>query len=172
MFTLVVNAGEYRMRSEVLRQPFSVFTFLRGISPIQEVGRAQDRSTFNYPYPWQGSRWGCGGRCRTSGVPLWRLLGAVLRGLGETGPSGGQGVVGECGAGRFLTRATDLPFQLGRSQSDTTARQLRGNLVHVLDEAVRDSVLETNPARAIAAPPKPKAKTEKPKRKAAEPIDA
>ncbi|SLJ13150.1 site-specific integrase [Mycobacteroides abscessus] len=77
--------------------------------------------------------------------------------------------VDECTPGRLYRVLEAVQAQHGH----TTAKQLRGNLVHVLDEAVRDGVLETNPARSIPAPPKPKkTETETLKRKAAEPIDA
>ncbi|ORV77667.1 hypothetical protein AWC10_16105 [Mycobacteroides immunogenum] len=76
--------------------------------------------------------------------------------------------VGECTPGRLYRILEAVQAQHGH----TTAKQLRGNLIRVLDEAVRDGVVDTNPARVIAAPPKPRAKPETPKRKAAEPIEA
>ncbi|RIR76295.1 phage integrase [Mycobacteroides abscessus subsp. abscessus] len=75
--------------------------------------------------------------------------------------------VGECTPGRLYRILEVVQAQHGH----TTARQLRGNLVYVLDEAVRDGALETNPARAIAAPPKPKNTTKTSKKVAAQPID-
>ncbi|MDQ8119633.1 site-specific integrase [Mycobacteroides abscessus] len=73
----------------------------------------------------------------------------------------------ECTPGRLYRVLEVVQAQHGH----TTAKQLRGNLIRVLDEAVRDGALETNPARAIAAPPKPKNTTKTPKKVAAQPID-